>query len=182
MLIQSLIILLLSNYITLRRDKSILYSRTTITILLISCFIAYDNLHFFFLSKGIGIYAGLFHSTSTTTVFHIFILLVSSIILTLTAFYPRKVWLDEFSSMGRLLFAKLIYYQTNFLYKYYSLKSFTRIAATLVFIWLYIAYRLNMDQVFYNLSLYSEILQWIYISLLMNYTEIRSFFLYCYFF
>ena len=91
MLINSLIILLLSNSITLRRDKSILYSRATITILLVSSLIAYDNLYFLFLNKGIGIYGGLFHSTSTTSVFQLFILLVSSVILILTAFYPRKV-------------------------------------------------------------------------------------------
>jgi NADH-ubiquinone oxidoreductase chain 2 len=91
MLIISLILLLLSNSITLRRDKSILYSRVTITILLITCFISYDNLHFLFLNKGIGIFGGLFHSTCITSVFHIFILLTSSIILLLTSFYPRKV-------------------------------------------------------------------------------------------
>jgi len=91
MLILSLIILLLSNSMTLRRDKSILYSRATITILLISSLITYDNLSFEFLNKGIGIYGGLFHSTSTTSFFHIFILLISSVILLLTAFYPRKV-------------------------------------------------------------------------------------------
>lgn len=91
MLLNSLIILLLSNSITLRRDKSILYSRATITILLIASLIGYDSLFFVFLNQGIGIYGGLFHSTSTTNVFHIFILLVSSVILLLTAFYPRKV-------------------------------------------------------------------------------------------
>jgi len=117
MVLNSLIILLLSNSITLRRDKSILYSRATITILLVSSLIAYDNLNFLFLNKGIGIYGGLFHSTSTTTVFHIFILIMSSVILLLTAFYPRKVWLEEYSSMGRLLFSKLIYYQTFILNK-----------------------------------------------------------------
>jgi len=102
---------------TLRRDKSILYSRATITILLISSLITYDNLSFEFLNKGIGIYGGLFHSTSTTSFFHIFILLISSVILLLTAFYPRKVWLEEYSSMSRLLFSKLIYYQTIILNK-----------------------------------------------------------------
>jgi NADH-ubiquinone oxidoreductase chain 2 len=112
MLITSLIFLLLSNSITLRRDKSILYSRATITILLISCFIAYDSLFFLFLSKGIGIFSGLFTTTATTTVFHIFIFLISSAILLLTAFYPRKVWLREHSSADRLLFTKLIYYST----------------------------------------------------------------------
>ena len=91
MLILSLILLLLSNSITLRRDKSILYSRATITILIIASIISYDNLYFLFLNKGIGLFGGLFHSTCTTSVFHIFILLISSIILLLTSFYPRKV-------------------------------------------------------------------------------------------
>ena len=112
MVITSLIFLLLSNSITLRRDKSILYSRATITILLISAFIAYDNLFFLFLNKGIGIFGGLFNTTATTNVFHIFIFLISSVILLLTSFYPRKVWLREYSSPDKLLFTKLIYYRT----------------------------------------------------------------------
>jgi len=91
MLILTLIFVLLSNSVTLRRDKSILYSRTAITILVVSSLITYNNLDFLFLNKGIGIYGGLFHTTSTTSVFHIFVLLVSSIILLLTSFYPRKV-------------------------------------------------------------------------------------------
>jgi len=91
MLIISLILILLSNSITLRRDKSILYSRATISVLLISALIAYMNLSFLFLEKGIGIYSGLFHITPLTNYFHLFILLISSIILLLTSFYPRKV-------------------------------------------------------------------------------------------
>lgn len=91
MLVITSLLLLLSNSITLRRDKSILYSRTTITILLIATLISYDNLNFLFLSKGIGIFGGLFYTTSTTTVFQIVILLISSVILLLTSFYPRKV-------------------------------------------------------------------------------------------
>jgi len=112
MVITSLIFLLLSNSITLRRDKSILYSRATIAILLISAFIAYDNLFFLFLNKGIGIFGGLFSTTATTNVFHIFIFLITSVILVLTSFYPRKVWLKEYSSPDRLFFTKLIYYRT----------------------------------------------------------------------
>ena len=67
---------------------------------------------FLFLSKGIGIFGGLFHSTSITNFFHIVILAITSVILLLTSFYPRKVWLREFSSIDRLLFTKLIYYNT----------------------------------------------------------------------
>ena len=117
MLLNSLILLLLSNAITSRRDKSIMYSRTTITILLISAFIAYDNLSLLFLAKGIGIFGGLFHTTATTNFFHLFIFLITSVILLLTSFYPRKVWLKEYSSPTRLLFTKLVYYGTLLLNK-----------------------------------------------------------------
>nr|YP_010350275.1 NADH dehydrogenase subunit 2 [Curvularia clavata]UOK09659.1 NADH dehydrogenase subunit 2 [Curvularia clavata] len=117
MLLNSLILLLLSNAITSRRDKSILYSRATITILLISAFIAYDNLYLLFLAKGVGIFGGLFHTTATTNFFHLFIFLITSVILLLTSFYPRKVWLKEYSSPARLLFSKLIYYGTLLLNK-----------------------------------------------------------------
>ena len=117
MLFNSLILLLLSNAITSRRDKSILYSRATITILLISAFIAYDNLYLLFLAKGVGIFGGLFHTTATTNFFHLFIFLITSVILLLTSFYPRKVWLKEYSSPGRFLFSKLIYYGTLLLNK-----------------------------------------------------------------
>lgn len=112
MLILSLIILILSNSLTLRRDKSILYSRATITILIISALISYDNLNLLFLSKGVGIFSGLFHATSITSVFQIFILLISATVLLLTSFYPRKVWLKEYSSTNNILFSKLVYYQT----------------------------------------------------------------------
>jgi len=91
MLFNSLILLLLSNAITSRRDKSILYSRATITILLISAFIAYDNLNPLFLAKGVGIFGGFFHVTATTYFLHLFIFLIICMILLLTSFYPRKV-------------------------------------------------------------------------------------------
>jgi len=64
MLFNSLILLLLSNSITSRRDKSILYSRNTITILMVSACTAYYNLSNLFLAKGIGIFGGLFHITA----------------------------------------------------------------------------------------------------------------------
>ena len=91
MLILSLVLLLLSTSITSRQDKSILYSRATITILLIAILITQDNLFFLFLNKGIGIFGGLFHATAITSVFQIFILVISATILLLTSFYPRKV-------------------------------------------------------------------------------------------
>ena len=91
MTIFSLLFLLLSNAVTLRREKSILYSRETVLILVFSSLIALKNLDMSFLAEGIGLYGGLFHATPITHTFHIFIFFVSAIILQLTAFYPRKV-------------------------------------------------------------------------------------------
>lgn len=103
MLISLLIFLLISNAVTLRRDKSILFSRIVIKGLLLTSYIAYNNLFVNSLDKGIGIYGGLFNVTTFTHTFNIFIFLVSAIILTLTAFYPRKVFLKEYSSLLALI-------------------------------------------------------------------------------
>lgn len=99
MLILSIIFLLLSNAVTLRRDKSILYSRVAIIVLLYSSIIAINSLFISSLYKGIGLYGGLFHATAITQNFHIFIFILSAIIIQLTAFYPRRVLLDEYSSL-----------------------------------------------------------------------------------
>jgi NADH-ubiquinone oxidoreductase chain 2 len=91
MIIFSMLFLLLSNAVTLRRDKSILFSRVAIIVLLYSSLIGLVTLYFTYLDRGIGLYGGLFHATSTTQIFHIFIFLISAVILQLTGFYPRKV-------------------------------------------------------------------------------------------
>ena len=112
MLIYSSLFLLLSNAVTLRRDKSILFSRVGLTILLYSSLIALNSLYLISLDGGIGLYGGLFQATSITQVFHIFIFIISAIILQLTSFYPRKVWLPEFSSLGKIFSYNLLYYRT----------------------------------------------------------------------
>ena len=111
-----LLLLLLSNAVTFRREKSILYSRQTIIILLCSCFIALTNLNVTFLDKGLGLYGGLFHATPITQVFHIFIFFISATILLLTAFYPRKVWVKNYASFYALFVSKFSY-DTNLINK-----------------------------------------------------------------
>lgn len=113
----SIIFLLLSNAVTLRRDKSILYSRVAILVLLYSSLIAYNSLYFSSLENGIGLYGGLFHATTTTHVFHIFIFLISAAILQLTAFYPRKVWIAEYSSISKLFLYNFLYYRSKIVNK-----------------------------------------------------------------
>ena len=117
MLIYSILFLLLSNAVTLRRDKSILFSRVAIIVLLYSSLLAITSLYIASLEKGIGIYNGLFHATSTTLTFQIFIFIISAVILQLTAFYPRKVWIPEYSSLSKILFYNLVYYKTKIVNK-----------------------------------------------------------------
>jgi NADH-ubiquinone oxidoreductase chain 2 len=113
MIIFSILFLLLSNAVTLRRDKSILFSRVAIIVLLYSSLIALATLYFTYLDRGIGLYGGLFHATSTTQIFHIFIFLISAVILQLTGFYPRKVWVADYSSISKLFLYNFIYYRTK---------------------------------------------------------------------
>lgn len=109
MLISLLILLLISNAVTTRQDKSILFSRVAIIGLVYTSFLASNNLFTKPLEKGIGLYGGLFNVSTFTHSFNIFILLVSAVILTLTAFYPRKVFVPEHSSLYDIAFKRFTY-------------------------------------------------------------------------
>lgn len=106
-----------SNAVTTRRDKSILYSRSLITILVCCLVISFSNIYLSFTDKGIGLFHGLFHSTSINHAFHIFIFLICGLILQLNSFYPRKVWSEDFSSIYKLVFCKLVYFNSFILNK-----------------------------------------------------------------
>jgi len=105
--------LLLSNAVTLRRDKSILFSRIAILALFYSFSLAYNSLHFSFLEGGQGLFGGLFHATNITHIFHLFIFTISATIIQLTAFYPRRVWIPEYSSLTKLFLYNFQYYRTK---------------------------------------------------------------------
>jgi NADH-ubiquinone oxidoreductase chain 2 len=108
MTIYSLLFLLLSNAVVLGRDKSILYARVSLLIFLLSFLITLTGLDMSFLGEGIGLYGGLFHATPITHTFHIFMFIISAIILQLNAFYPRKVGIKDYASFYDL-FSKLTY-------------------------------------------------------------------------
>ena len=116
MITTSLLYLLTSNAAGLRRDKSVLYSRSTIAILLNSILIA-KNLSKTFLTGSIGMYGGLFHSTIITQNIQIFILLISAVILQLTGSYPRKVIIQSFSGFRDLIRYKMIHNKTDIVNK-----------------------------------------------------------------
>lgn len=115
MIILSILSLLVSNAVTLRRDMSILFNRITI-IALIYC-ILHDMLSLSVISKGIGLHGGLLHITNITQIFHIFVFFISILILQLTSFYPRKVWILEHSSLKHLVLNNFIYYRTKIINK-----------------------------------------------------------------
>lgn len=117
MLILSILFLLSSNAVTLRRDKSILYARIVITIL-IFCFILCINSYYSeFHEKGLGLFGGLYQTTAITQIFHMFVILITALIIQLNGFYPRKAWTEEYSSIYRLLVYKLTYYNSFILNK-----------------------------------------------------------------
>jgi len=113
MVISLLTYLLISNALTLRKDKSILFSRVVMIALILSAIIAFNNLFVISLDKGIGIYGGLFHVTPFTQTFNIFVFFVTAIILTITSFYPRKVFVKNFSSLYKLLSYNFVYNKTT---------------------------------------------------------------------
>nr|SNU78047.1 TPA: mitochondrially encoded NADH dehydrogenase 2 [Fusarium oxysporum PHW808] len=115
MIILSIVLVLLSNAVNIRRDLSILFNRISILIL-IYC-ILHDMSSLAVITKGVGLHGGLLLMSNITQIFHIFIFLVSILILQLTSFYPRKVWVSEYSSLKDLLLYKFIYYNTKIINK-----------------------------------------------------------------
>ncbi len=111
----SILFILLSNAVTLRRDISILFNRVAI-IALVYC-ILQDMVSLSIVSKGIGLHGGLLHITNITQIFHIFIFFITILILQLTSFHPRKVWIPEYSSLFELVNSKLVYYRTKIINK-----------------------------------------------------------------
>lgn len=110
MVIFSILFLLLSNAVTLRRDKSILFSRIVITVLLYSSLIAFYSLYFC-LDSAVGLYGGLFHVTTTTHVFHIFIFLISICLIC------RDYW------GGQLMWVKVVSFETPQKVAFYRLRG-----------------------------------------------------------
>ena len=115
MIILSILLVLLSNAVNLRRDISILFNRIAILIL-IYC-ILHDMSSLSLVTKGVGLHGGLLLVTNISQIFHIFIFVVSILILQLTSFYPRKVWVPEHSSLKDLLLYKFVYYNTKIINK-----------------------------------------------------------------
>jgi NADH-ubiquinone oxidoreductase chain 2 len=113
MIIFLILLILLSVAVVVRRDISIYYSRASIISLVHAGDIGISSLYVNSLSRGIPLFNGTFNATAITQSFHIFIFLITGIILQLTGFHPRKVWVEEYSSISQILFSKFNYYSTK---------------------------------------------------------------------
>src|SRR5687768_16317813 len=91
MLITSLILFIMSNSLSIRRDISIYYSRIGIPLIIFSIIICYNNMYFEYLNTILGLFTGLFNISSISLSFGLIILILTLIILNLTGFYPRIV-------------------------------------------------------------------------------------------
>jgi len=133
MILTFLLLLLLSNGLTVRPDTAILYSRIGILIIFYSLISAYTSFHITYLEKGIGLYGGLFNVTAITHTFQIFILLICGIILLMTAFYPRKKYVGDSTSLTDILFKKVKQY-TNILNKVSEQFTIIEYALIIIFV------------------------------------------------
>lgn len=105
--------LLISNALTLRKNRTILFSRVVLLSLMTGSLIGLNNLFLLCLDKGIGLFGGLFHVTAFTQSFNIFVLVITAVILTLTSFYPRKVYVEQHTSLYNVLFLNFLYNKTK---------------------------------------------------------------------
>lgn len=95
MIVWSVLLMILSVAVALRRDKSIFYNKIAIIVLLYSLLFSIYSSYISNMETGIGLFGGLFHTSANTHIFHGFVILISAGILQLTSFYPEKFEVNE---------------------------------------------------------------------------------------
>lgn len=94
---------ILFNAFTTRKDLSLMFNRSLITLLFVSFIVGLKSNNYLVLNKGVSLLGGLFHNTSLSITFHIFILLISLIIIQLTAFFPRAFINNATSTVNKFI-------------------------------------------------------------------------------
>jgi NADH-ubiquinone oxidoreductase chain 2 len=128
MLLTCLFLLLLSNSLSFRRDTTIFYSRIGINILLFCILLTYNNLYITYLDLGVGLFGGLFFTSPLILIFSLLIYIITLSILSLTGFYPRKIWFKQ--SLNQIVFTKLKLFISNIINKkgeQYTISEYTLI-------------------------------------------------------
>lgn len=87
-LLSNLCILLFSNAVALRRDKSILYNRSSCIMFVVLSLITLNSLDLLSFNHVISLYGGLFSLNSTSLIFLLFVYGLTAIIIALTSVFP----------------------------------------------------------------------------------------------
>lgn len=114
MVFNSSIFLLFSNSAGERRDLSVTFNKICSLSLWYSGLLVIVN---FIKSRGIGLQSGLLFTTNITEAFQFFIFLLSMLILQLTGFFPRVLWVPNYSSWFKRLFFYFVFYNTKVIKK-----------------------------------------------------------------
>lgn len=91
MLTVSVTYFILSIAATVRRDISILINRNLVVTFINSFIISIISINLISLNKGVGLFSGLFYTSSISNTFDVFLIFISFIIILLNSFYPRKL-------------------------------------------------------------------------------------------
>jgi NADH-ubiquinone oxidoreductase chain 2 len=134
MLLTGIFFLLLSNSLSFRRDITIFYSRIGMIILLYCIIFTYNNLYITYLDLGIGLFGGLFHTSSITLIFHLLIYIISLLILSLTGFYSRKILINYSIASNLILFSKFKNLISNIINKKGEQYTITEYTLILLFV------------------------------------------------
>src|SRR5688572_21220786 len=134
MLLTCIFFLLLSNSLSFRRDITIFYSRIGMIILLYCIIFTYNNLYITYLDLGIGLFGGLFHTSSITLIFHLLIYIISLLILSLTGFYSRKILINYSIASNLILFSKFKNLISNIINKKGEQYTITEYTLILLFV------------------------------------------------
>lgn len=103
MLITSILLILLSNAFTSRRDLSLCFNRSLIAVILVTLLIGISSNNYVVMKEGVSMLSGLFHNSNFTITFHMFILFITLIILQLTAFLPRNYINNNINSNDKFI-------------------------------------------------------------------------------
>jgi NADH-ubiquinone oxidoreductase chain 2 len=103
------VFLIISNSFISKKDKTLLYSRTTTILLFFLICLLYTGTFIDLVKDNIGLYGGLLVSTPVNFYFQIFLFVVAFIIATLTSFYSRKVIVKATSSLYSIVNYSLLY-------------------------------------------------------------------------
>jgi NADH-ubiquinone oxidoreductase chain 2 len=104
-------------------------------IILLYCIIfTYNNLYITYLDLGIGLFGGLFHTSSITLIFHLLIYIISLLILSLTGFYSRKILINYSIASNLILFSKFKNLISNIINKKGEQYTITEYTLILLFV------------------------------------------------